>query len=79
MAVLSAIKCEACGLNTHVSHAPQAERPKVCHSCANKAAADRREADLAALAALPMEERIARIEAWIYDYRPYIPLSELRF
>lgn len=35
-----------------------------------KQAVEDRTAMLAALAALPMEERIARIEAWIYDYKP---------
>lgn len=35
---------------------------------------DRRTKALAELAALPIEERLARIEAWIYDYRPqYVP------
>ena len=29
---------------------------------------------LTELAALPIEERLARIEAWIYDYQPqYVP------
>ena len=29
---------------------------------------------LAALSALPLDERLARIEAWIYDYQPtYVP------
>lgn len=79
MAVLSPIKCDACGLNTHVSHAPHREKPKVCHSCARKSAEDKRAADLAELAALPLEERLRRVEAWIYDYRPPTPLSEMRF
>ena len=35
---------------------------------------DQRTKILEATAALPIEERLARIEAWIYDYRPsYVP------
>lgn len=79
MAVVSQIKCEACGLESHVSHSPARPKPKVCHSCARKAATKTREDALAELAALPTEERLQRIEAWIYDYRPPVPLSEMRF
>lgn len=79
MAVLSSIKCEACGTNTHVSHRPDDAPPKACHQCACKAAEKTREQALNEIAALPLEERLRRIEAWIYDYRVPVPLSEMRF
>lgn len=40
---------------------------------------DRRARALADISALPIEERLARIEAWIYDYRPeYVPPPRFR-
>lgn len=79
MAVLSRITCERCGTMTHVGHSPADPAPKVCGRCRGKEAASKRDEHLTALAALPLEERVARIEAWIYDYRPPVPLSEMRF
>jgi hypothetical protein len=66
-------------MQTHVSHAPGSPRPKVCHSCRRAADRDAREQALAEIAELPLEERLRRIEAWIYDYKPPVPLSEMKF
>lgn len=79
MAILSQITCERCRTTTHVSHSPADPAPTVCEPCRGKEAASKRDQHLAQLAALPLEERIARIEAWIYDYKPAVPLSEMRF
>lgn len=49
-------------------------RTTVCHDCAGRKFNDKRRAELDKLSQLPIEERIARIEEWIYDYRPtYVP------
>lgn len=79
MALLSSITCGACGNVADVWHSPRDAPPMVCHSCADAAAAKARELQLAAVAALSTEERLRRIEAWIYDYRPQVPLSEMMF
>ena len=51
------------------SYGAGGRRPSsICNSC-ERAQADKAKSDhLAALAALPLEERLARIEAWIYDH-----------
>lgn len=79
MAVVSGIKCEKCGVQTHVSHSPGDPPPKICGPCSAQTAAEKRTAALAELAALPIEERLARVEAWIYDYRPPRSIYEARF
>lgn len=70
MAVLTPIKCESCGVSTHVSHSPANPAPKICGACAGKALASKRDQHFAKLDALSTEERLRRVEAWIYDYRP---------
>lgn len=79
MAVLSQITCTGCGLTTHVSHRPGDRPPRVCHQCARKSAEEVRAEKLKALAELPIEDRIARIEAWIYDYRPSRSINDMVF
>lgn len=79
MALVSQITCKRCGAAAHVSHSPADAPPEVCGPCLGKEVATRRDQHLAAMAALPLADRVARIEAWIYDYRPPVPLSEMRF
>jgi hypothetical protein len=70
MALLSRIKCERCEETADVMHSPSDAKPKICERCRVKEATTVRDQYLADLAALPLEERLRRIEAWIYDYRP---------
>jgi hypothetical protein len=70
MSVVSQITCTRCGKTTHVSHSPADAAPKICGVCRGKAAASKRDQHFAELDALPIEERLRRVEAWIYDYRP---------
>jgi len=79
MAVLSSIICDICGCRTDVSHSPANSAPKVCHACTNLAEVNKREAHLVTLAALPIEERLRRIEEWIYDYKPPKSIHDYRF
>jgi hypothetical protein len=79
MALLSRITCGTCGKEADVWHSPSDPKPRICHACRDTAAAEKREDALAAVAALPIEERLRRIEAWIYDYRAPVPLIEMRF
>lgn len=79
MARLSRISCLSCGQKADVWHDSRERAPKVCHSCTEAAAFKKRDEELARIAALPIEERLRRIEAWIHDYRAPTPLSETRF
>jgi DNA replicative helicase MCM subunit Mcm2 (Cdc46/Mcm family) len=70
MAVLSRITCKGCGTTTEVNHSPAEAPPEICGVCQHAEAASKREQHFAELDALQIEERLRRIEAWIYDYRP---------
>lgn len=79
MAVLSSITCEKCGVTTHVSHSPADPPPKICGACVGINLAAKRKAHLDALAVLPIEERLRKIEEWIYDYKPPRSIHTMRF
>lgn len=78
MAVIQNIICSVCGQPRQVC-CGAAHWPTVCRECSASKAAKERADRLAAVAALPLEERLARIEAWIEDYKPPVPMSELLF
>lgn len=68
MACLTQIVCALC-------HQPSTEAigsgqmpPSVCSACQSRAKTAQRTAALDALKALSLEERLARIEAWMYDH-----------
>ena len=79
MAVLSQITCTGCGVRTHVSHRPGDAPPQKCGACRKRDLDALRKAHFDELATMPMEERLRRVEEWIYDYKPHVPLSEMRF
>lgn len=79
MSVVSLIRCVECGRTADVSHAPHTSPPKTCGLCAKAEAGREREHHLAVLQTLTVEERLRKMEEWIYDYRPPKPLSEMMF
>jgi cytochrome c553 len=70
MARFISITCAECHQQKEISIRAGDFRTTVCHDCAGKRFNEKRKQELAKLANLPIEERIARIEGWIYDYRP---------
>jgi hypothetical protein len=68
VAVISRITCGGCGYESHVSHRPNYPPPSLCGACQTKKADADKADELAALEALPVEERLKRIEGWIYDW-----------
>lgn len=77
MALITNIICTVCGQPKEVCRA-SGDMSTVCHECAAAEAARARGVALAGLAALTVEERLARVEAWIYDYKPPVSLSDMR-
>lgn len=67
MALLSSIKCRVCGQLKQVWHST-VHIPDTCDECISRMAGKERDASLAKLAELTLEQRIARLEAWAYDY-----------
>jgi hypothetical protein len=60
--------CTACKKSKDEFGAP-GKTPTVCASCTEKAAAKEKLAALATLKALPLEERLSRLEASLYDLK----------
>jgi hypothetical protein len=52
-----------------VVHPGQPE-PQVCSECQGIERQENKDEHLAGLKALPLEKRVARIEEWIYNYKP---------
>lgn len=78
MALIRHITCRTCGNHSEIYDTP-GDMPTECAACAQKRAAQDRAQHLAGLKALTLEERIARIEEWIYDYKPPINIHDIRF
>jgi len=70
---MSTMICRVCHKEKMVGHPIRMGIPSICGECKQKEENDKRQAHLIELKTLPLEERIARIEQWIYDYKP--PLS----
>lgn len=77
MALSTLIVCEQCGREKRVMHRASEFPPKICSECEAYNEKEKRTQELARLASLSVEERLSLLEAWIYDYEPYIP-PELR-
>lgn len=79
MALLGNITCSDCGQLKSVMYDPAKAPPKVCKDCRAVRVADKRKEHFAALDALSMEERVRRIEEWIYDFKFPVHPSDVRF
>ena len=80
MAVCSTITCSSCEKKKGVSHQSGSAPPKICSECRDKNAAEERQRALDEVAALPIEERLRLVEAFMYDHkRLYHPGSQALF
>ena len=73
MAIGSSIQCQVCGKDATVYHSVRENPPNVCGPCQLAKAVEEKQNHLDSLKQLSIEERIARIEEWIYDFEPYDP------
>jgi hypothetical protein len=72
------IDCPVCGEVKRESRA-SSDYSNVCWSCKKKEADQKRREFLAGRAALTVEERLALIEQWIYDYQPPVDPRSIVF
>lgn len=79
MALLGNIVCKECGQKKSVMYNPAKGPPRVCNDCREIRVADKRKEHFAELDALTVEERLRRIEEWIYDYRPPVHPLDVMF
>jgi len=68
MALTSLIVCKKCRQEKSVVHPASRQPGEVCGDCLVETGEEKKQAHLAELAALPIKERIRRIEEWIYDH-----------
>jgi len=78
MAVAVTINCRVCGEQKRESRSDR-DWEQVCDSCRRDEAAQKRAAHLKDLEALSVEERLAKIEQWIYDYKPRVNPFDVTF
>lgn len=67
MALRRIIWCTGCQQDREV-WCGSGDWPTTCSECSTKALQDKRAEHLAGLLKLPLEERLAKLEAWAYDY-----------
>ena len=79
MAISVSIICTECGKPKTVWAGSGKEPPKICAGCTETIEKKKRARSLSALKKLSVEERLEKIEAWIYDYKPPRNLRDTRF
>lgn len=77
MAFITTVVCMTCGESK--CEVQSSNDRNTCSDCRHKKAVQDRLTHLKGLEALTIEERVARIEAWIYDYRPPVSISDMTF
>ena len=70
MAYQTTIFCTECGKSKQTIASADNPAPRRCFECKTKIDAEMRERHFAELDELSLEERIRKIEEWIYDYKP---------
>lgn len=74
MACMVEITCQVCGKVSQEVMQPGGQYERKCSTCAQVEAIRKRVAHLGGLKALSVEQRLEKIEEWIYDYKPqYVP------
>lgn len=71
MAYLIWIICKKCGKESQVAVNSGMPAPSLCDECQQKDINKKRREYFHGLDGLTIEERLRRIEEWIYDYKPY--------
>lgn len=74
MAYQTMIFCTECSQSKQAIASADNPAPIVCSECRIRIESERREKYFAELDKLTVEERIRKIEEWIYNYQPtYVP------
>ena len=70
MAIITEYICTQCGEHEEAAIASGAPIPSLCYKCQEQENDRKRREYFHGLDGLTIEERIRRIEEWIYDYKP---------
>jgi hypothetical protein len=79
MAISSTIICDTCHQRKDEMHDPSKSSPTTCTQCGEKKATEARQLHLDELTRLSTEERLRKVEEFIYDHqRSYHPQQPWR-
>lgn len=70
MALVVDCICDKCGIRWRGATGSGRPAPRICGECSAKERDQKRREHFGALDALTLEERVRKIEEWIYAYRP---------
>ncbi len=78
MAIMKTIHCSECG-ETKQEVRPVDDCSSICKKCKIEIKLRKRTQHFKGLEGLTVEERIKKIEEWIYDYKPPVNPKNIRF
>jgi len=78
MAIVLDFTCKVCGRNDQTAVGSGRPAPTICNACQKLEDDCKRREHFHGLDGLTLEERIRRIEEWIYDYRPPASINDIR-
>lgn len=70
MALLVTGVCQNCSRQFKTTIGSGRMRPSVCPECKSEEADQKRNQHLNELASLTVEQRLRKLEEWVYDYKP---------
>ena len=79
MALTVDILCKFCGKTERISIPSGGLTPTVCCNCRKRFRDRKKREHFGGLDALTIEERLRKIEEWIYDYKPPVDLNDVKF
>ncbi len=78
MAYVISIYCRGCNTSKQVTVGSGNPLPDLCHKCAKEKADEAEREHFHGLDGLTIEERIRRVEKWIYNHKHSKPISAMR-
>jgi len=79
MAIITTMFCGVCKETKPTSVGSSQATPMICCSCAKKIADEKRRLHFHGLDGLTIEERLRKVEEWIYNYKVPIDSRNIRY
>lgn len=79
MAFVTDYRCNKCGKTGKIAVGAGQLAPNICTECDAKEKDIKRRTHFSDLDGLTIEERLRRVEEWIYDYKIPISIRDVRF
>lgn len=79
MAIILEFVCRVCNQPKESAVASGSPTPTICNECKKFENDQKRREHFHGLDGLTIEERLRKIEKWIYDYKPHKNINEIRF